>query len=347
MEQRQRNSTRRKCLRVTCNLISIFIGGLVGIVLFPVTIPILFILWLWRSLVVAVIWIAKAGKVTVASGMEAMWGLDEPGARAVISTALILKGQVKINDVRSLLEEHILNIMKTNGEYKYPRFRQYLQQIFGVSVWLTDREFCIEKHVRNLSPVEDETAFVNLAAKLGNIPLPSERPQWEVLLIPIDKYTATPINPSFFLKPMAMSTPLSGHKADPTKAQPSHSALLLRLHHALGDGRSLVQLMLSALIDPATGSSEENAHIDPVLDPSSKWLFIMRKLWAFTQLPLVAWRLMVRHDRSPLHGIPLSGSKKFAWAPPINLQHFRTIKRYTKASVNDSLLTCTAAAIHR
>ena len=334
----------KKCLSFTGNFIRIFFGSLIGIICAPIVLPFLLILWLWRTFIVGCIWTLKGGEVTTASGMEAMWGLDDSGARAVITCTLILKGQVNITQVRTLLENNILNVVGPHGGVKYPRFRQHLRQVVGVFVWLPDRQFCIRRHVRTLPDVKDEAGLINTAAKLANTPLPSHHAQWEVLLIPINKYTGSPTTPIPVLHPMAMSTPLQGHKLQEKDAQCSHTALLLRLHHALGDGRSLVQLMLSALVDT---KKSESSHIDPVLEKSNKCYNFLRTLWAFTQLPWVALRLMIRNDRSPLHGIELSGVKRLAWAPPINLQHFRTIKNHTNATVNDSLLTCVAAAVHR
>ncbi|XP_027226197.2 probable diacyglycerol O-acyltransferase tgs1 [Penaeus vannamei] len=304
------------------------VGALIVLALTPVVAPILLLLWLWRNVALLVVW-AQYGRVArVASGMEALFALDSSGARAVISGAAVLRGRVSVDAVRKILGERIMDARDARGRLLHPKFRQLVERRCGVVVWMWEENFAVESHVHQLRSglqpclLQDEEDLVTAMGKRANRPFVRGQARWEVLVAPLRTCGAARGGDEW-----------------------SHTAVIVRLHHALGDGRSMVGLIVTALVDPPLGDPRPSPVIQKPF--GGRLARSARFLWSLTHLPWVAVRVLVRGDSSVLHGRRLQGEKFLAWSPPVPLDALKRARALAGVSVNDILLTGLAAALHK
>lgn len=309
------------------SVVQSLVGTLIVLALMPLVLPILLLLWLWRNLVLAAVW-AEYGRVArVASGMEALFALDSSGARAVISGVAVLRGRVGVDAVRKVLAERLMDVRDKKGQLVHPKFRQLVERKYGVVVWMWEENFSVESHVHQLRaglqpcPLQDEEDLVHVMSKRANHPFVRGQAKWEVLVAPLRTF------------------------GSPEDDEWSHTAVMVRLHHALGDGRSMVGLIVTALVDPPLGGPRPSPTIQrPV---GGRFARSARFLWSLTHLPWVVVRVLVRGDSSVLHGARLQGEKFLAWSPPVPLDAMKQARVLAGVSVNDILLTGLAAALHK
>lgn len=305
------------------------VGVAIVVVMLPLVVPVLVLLWAWRCLALLLVQAIHGRGAHVASGMEALFALDSAGARAVISAAAVLRGHVSVAAVRKILAERITDVQDERGRFKHPKFRQVVEKRCGVVVWMWADNFHVDSHVRQLQVncrprmFEDETDIMNEMGARTNLPFVRGQAKWEVLLAPLRRF-GTSKN---------------------SEEEWTHTVVLMRLHHALGDGRSVVGLIVSALVDA------------PVPDPRSllvthgSWSGCVsragRLLWSMTHLPWVIVRVLTRGDSSLLHGSRLGGEKSLAWSPPLSLTALKRGRALAGVSVNDLLLAGLSAALYR
>ncbi len=238
---------------------------------------------------------------------------------------------------------------------KYDRFAQkVVQDALGPS-WVGDAEFDIHRHVlretlQRKRGESERSALQRRAGELANTPLDAAHPLWQFHLI--EKYEGG-------------------------------CALVARIHHCIGDGISLVSVMLSITdggSDPpqrqhrgkrrradAEGASDwlVDSVLTPLTDAAVKTLGVtgggVAKTLAALSDPKVGTLELMRAgskilgdvaalalmpDDSPtrLKGKPI-GKKIVAWGEPIPLDAVKAIGKALGCSVNDVLLGCVAGAI--
>jgi diacylglycerol O-acyltransferase len=191
------------------------------------------------------------------------------------------------------------------------RFRQHVLEParrFGRPCWNDDSAFDLRAHVRRLNPPEpvDAVALVGLASERMNAPLPPDSSPW-----------------SFELVDLA----------------PAGSALLVRIHHCIADGRALVSL-LEELADD-TFSVREGTPPGP--RPSGPGR-LHRFFGGLTGL--LRFLTLSRDPVGLLRG-PLDGHKRIAWSESIPLESVKSIARARGHHVADVLLAGVAGALDR
>ncbi len=237
---------------------------------------------------------------------------------------------------------------------KYDRFRQkVVQDAMGAS-WVLDPEFDLDRHVlsETLAHHKGQTERQALQAHVGelaNSPLDPDHPLWQFHLI--DDYEGG-------------------------------SALVVRIHHCIGDGIALISVML-AITDggmdppkrkrraPADGEGSDwfaDAVMKPLTDLASKAIGMygggMAKSMAVLSNPqhgllgsldmartgakvlgdVAALALMADDSPTRLKGKPI-GQKIVAWSEPMPLDHVKAVGKGLNCSINDVLLACVAGAI--
>ena len=241
---------------------------------------------------------------------------------------------------------------------KFDRFRQkVVLDAMGAS-WVPDDDFDIQRHVLHttLQPEpgqggrgqSEREALQALAGELANTPLDPDHPLWQFHLI--DHYE-------------------------------SGSALVLRIHHCIGDGISLISVMMSITdggMDPpkrrrraepeAEGDWFSDAVMKPLTELASKAVGMygggvgkamdilshpqqgllgsldMVRTGAKVLGDVAAMALMADDSPTLLKGKPI-GQKVVAWGEPMPLDQVKAIGRALNCSVNDVLLACVAGAI--
>ncbi|XP_076030027.1 uncharacterized protein LOC143018508 [Oratosquilla oratoria] len=323
-------------------------GLAIGIVMIPVATPLLLLLWLYRSLVIGVLrliaWKCDEPLPYLAKGMDALFNLDSPVARPFITTVMILKGRPEMSKIRSTLADKVLNVLDARGRFKYPKFRQFISRQGGYSIWRDEINFSAKRHIKLMQEngtavfVRDEDDLLDAVSLRANRPFVRGMSQWEVVVAPIQR----------FVRPLSSSpeTTEGQDQKSPTSDNDlefSYYAVIFRIHHAMGDGKSLVRLLLTSMVD------------NPMELPQSPqgaalcWWRIMRGLrfvWSMTHLPWALIRNLNHHDQSSLHGFRLTGQKVIAWSSAVSLDVVKRIKNQALGTVNDVIVTGLAAALN-
>jgi len=237
---------------------------------------------------------------------------------------------------------------------RYDRFKQRVVQDAVGASWVDDADFDIHHHVvrerltRRKGQGERE-ALQGLCGKLATQPLDAKRPLWQFHLI--ERYEGG-------------------------------SALIVRIHHCIGDGIALISVVQSitdggndppqrkarkSADDAAEGDWLSDSVIQPLTDIAVKALGmtgkgVARSVEALSQpqqwmgsvqMARVGYQVLgdvaalaLMPDDSPtrLKGMP-EGSKRVAWNEPLPLDAVKTIGKGLDCSINDVLLSCVAGAI--
>lgn len=164
----------------------------------------------------------------------------------------------------------------------------------------------LRQHVRLTEPVRGPTGLTALCARLMTVPMPRDRPLWELLVVP-------------------------GVSAE-------GPGIVLRLHHAMADGAAgvdLVQHLFGAGRTPPPVSSPVRRHVPPVRRmPSARQLRSgLLRVSAMFRSTVPATVLL--GPISPSRGVAFTG---------VDLEPLRTSVRAAGATVNDALLTAVTAA---
>jgi WS/DGAT/MGAT family acyltransferase len=232
---------------------------------------------------------------------------------------------------------------------KYPRFRQKVVEDALGARWVDDAGFDVRRHVVRERLVRrrgqtERQALQALCGTLATTPLDPAHPLWQYHLI--ERYEGG-------------------------------SAILIRLHHCIGDGISLTSVVMSMtdggeLPEPlARGEGGEHGDwlartvIQPLTDLAVKAIDLsgegvamsmdwvahpqtgareLARIGARLAADLGALALMDDDSPTLLKGKPI-GRKTVAWAEPIPLDQVKAVGRALQASVNDVLLACVSGAI--
>jgi diacylglycerol O-acyltransferase / wax synthase len=235
---------------------------------------------------------------------------------------------------------------------KYERFRQKVVQDSLGAVWVADEDFDIHRHVvrETLAPGKGRSqrgALQARCAELAARPLDPDRPLWQFHLI--EDYEGG-------------------------------SALIIRIHHCIGDGIALISVTLSITDGgdapprrPARALADDEqdwlteAVVKPLTEVTGKALgmsgtgvaksieLLSRPQQLFGSIDMaragyqavsdVAALALMPDDSPTLLKRTPSGRKRVAWNEPLPLDVVKTIAKGLNCSVNDVLLSCVAGAI--
>lgn len=263
------------------------------------------------------------------SAADAVWvGGDTPTNRVVISAVLWFEGPLDVAELRTRIEERLLD--------RHPVFRQRVVRAHrpgALPRWVDDRDFDLDAHLRVevLRPPGAHAELERRCSAERSEPLDPERPPWA-------------------------ATVYEGYRG-------AGSAIHVRIHHSVGDGLALMQLLI-------TLADEFDPALVPLTDDPPA---VLRRLHTVTQAAgalagvarhptrapelaraaaeLAGWggRLLAptRASRSVLHGRP-GGHKRMVWTPdglPVDALLDASHERGVTA--NDLLLGILAGGLHR
>ncbi len=269
------------------------------------------------------------------SPADTLWlNMDRPNNLMVIESLMLLEEPVDTERVLAVLERRVVD--------HYPVFRQRAvpsRLPFGLPRWEDDPEFDITRHVTRsrLDPPGDDVALQSFVGDQMSLPLPRNRPLWQVHLI--DGYDGG-------------------------------SAVHTRLHHSMADGMALMQVLLSLTdADPDTGpevvltlaekpdswmtaAADVTARLESAVRGSVRLLTPAGAVHAAVdgvrlvqQSTAVAWKLLFSpRPESPINGRP-SERKRVLWSAPIPLAPVREACHATGTTVNDMLVAALSGAI--
>ena len=235
----------------------------------------------------------------------ARWHMGTPTNPMVIGALLLFDQELTLGALEALVEDKLV---------PHRRFRQHVVEPthrFGAPRWRDDPAFDLHAHVRKLDRPGPVAAadLIPLVTERLNAPLPLDQSPWTFELVDL---------------------------------LPRGSALLVRIHHCIADGRALVAL-LEQLADEGSGAGDEQAPL-PKSPRSGR---PGRRLRFFGQVAGL-FRLFTRSgDPVSLLRRPLNGRKCVAWSEAIPLDAIKAIAAAHGHHVAEVLLAGVAGALDR
>ncbi len=268
------------------------------------------------------------------SGVDAAWlRMDDPTNLMTITAVLVLEDTMDVGTLKEVLEERLLG---------FTRFRQRVRDFEESPRWELDPNFDLDQHVRR-SALPGEAGHAELkerVSELMSVPLDRSKPLWHMELI--EDYQGG-------------------------------SAVIVRLHHCIGDGIALVQVLLSLTdehFDPSrfpetkesdsflpgmvrgalktvqgavsAGSRLVAEGAESVLDPSHAFLRAKQGMSLGAALSKFA---LLGPDSDTVFKGDLKVAQKATWSGPLDLTTVKRIAHTIDAKVNDVLLAAVAGAL--
>ncbi len=239
--------------------------------------------------------------------------------------------------------------LKATIEISLLRFRRFRQRIvrsrfpFGQYYWEDDPGFNINDHIQRviLPPPGDQSALHDLISELMSHELDYSRPLWRFYIV--EHYS-------------------------------EGSALICRLHHAIADGISLMQVLLSLCETTPDATwpvyqpvpKRQKTYTQKIKTSWENTARLTQNIWRtgsqtlrepdtareYTQLGTSilksALKLVLRWpDPATLYKGPLGIKKRAAWSAPLDLAEVKRIGRAFGGTVNDVLLSNVTGALRR
>jgi diacylglycerol O-acyltransferase / wax synthase len=238
---------------------------------------------------------------------------ERPTQRFHVGCVTLLDGTPPFDDLVALIGERLGRL----PQYRQIPVRPTLD--WNLPRWEADRHYDVRRHVRHVGvPAPgDEIALARVADDLFSVPLPDDRPPWDMTLV----------------------RGLAGGR----------SALVMKVHHCMIDGISGAQV-LEAISDreerhPARAPKEGSAGRPSTLR-TLLGLLGRIDLHAVAELG-ATFSSFVREPVSalPFNG-PLSPSRRVVWAG-FDLRDFLAVRGAVGCKINDAVLAVIAGALRR
>ena len=243
---------------------------------------------------------------------DAIWLHDSGLNRQILQSLLVLETGLDLVPIRNIINEKIILPRRRRGRPRYPRFMHKIVPLYSGYAWEPDPTFNIENHVvampATIRTKEDLQGYVG---SLGSQPLSRERPLWEIQVL----------------------TDFGDTK---------DTVVLLRIHPSLSDGWALMNMLINMLAD-----SPVNFNAKPHFGKGAYLLNLMRAMIIGPIVFLQKW-IFTRKDYNILHGaLKLSGEKVVAWSEPFSLDRAIRVKKVTRSSLHDILVTVSAGVVRQ
>ena len=272
------------------------------------------------------------------SSVDTTWlSMDRPGNPMVVVGLFILEGPVNLNKVEATIAERFLMV---------PRLRQRVESHAGEYWWAEDPYFDESRHIKRvrLPGKADQSELQRFVAELASEHLEKSRPLWQMHIV--EDYEAG-------------------------------AAVIIRIHHAIGDGAALVGMILSLTdggdyrVWMAHAEAEPPAWLSlPGIKTLQKGIGTLQKGVGVTTALLkearslathpaktarigagvageLAWLLLMPEDSWTRFKCKPSGNKRVAWTDPIPLQDVKAVGKALDSTVNDVLLSSVAGALRQ
>jgi len=250
---------------------------------------------------------------TRVAGRDAVW-LQDSATNLMVINGLLITDRIDVDTFRTAFQQRVLDV---DGGRRFARFRHRVTWAGSTPWWEDDLAFDLSRHIvaasaEGLTSTQALQRFVGAEASR---PLAADRPLWLIEVV--------------------------------EEFEPGTSALIVRIHHSIGDGMALLAVIFS-LMDDASTTAETG--IAKAIRPAAGHLG--RSLLRMAALPLAAPGVLIRRlfwprDDHALHGATVSGVKTVAWTAPMDLRLFKDAKNRIGATVNDVLMACVSGALSR
>lgn len=218
-----------------------------ALLIFPFIIVVGSIILIWRLIIAVYYKVVQNGKFKLCSPADAAFALEEPGNLITMQTFGFFKGSIDLSKLQERVKKAIMECKSEDGRRPYDKLTWKLSDKLGFFTWEVKNDtFDITQHVKPCQGIDSNKVYTEkgvqeLAETFLDVPVSSEKPQWEVLYVP--------------------NVRMGGNSEDIDDDQ--HYALIFRVQHAYFDGVSLLLLFKTILGD----QPDIKLIIDPVKPP--------------------------------------------------------------------------------
>lgn len=268
--------------------------------------------------------------------VDAAWlHMDEPTSMAMIIGVIMFEEPLDFPTLQQLVKERLLRVRRFSQRVREPRFG------VGIPEWETDPYFDLDAHLHHIAlpPPHDQSALHRLVGDLMSTPLDFTKPLWQFHLV-------------------------EGYE--------DGCALICRVHHSMGDGLALVQVLLSLSddsppVDTSLAVSKNGAHKNGgMFGPAKKMMHLGTKyagqamgiatnterlresarLGASGTMAL-GKLLLIGPDEPSLFKGPVGVIKRAAWSQPLALADVKFVSKALGATINDVMISSVTGALGR
>lgn len=200
----------------------------------------------------------------------------------------IVGGDVDAVSMRKQMTDKVINAKDKHGKHIYPEFQQYFSQWLGFLFWKWEKNFNIDEHITYYEPSLNKEVgdkeLTELRQHLVKKPYVKGMSPWEIVLV--KNYT-----PSYIIPENDDGTggPHQGPK----------SVVIIRLHHGVADGYSMLELFLNS-IDNDNVKREDLAKPRFAKRSFLQGLFYWAAVWLSVPY-YVTQELLTTYDDNPFH----------------------------------------------
>lgn len=235
--------------------------------------------------------------------------MDERGNPVDIAALMLFGGELPEGRLREVITTKLL---------AHRRFAQrVIESPLGVGPphWKDEPGFSLDHHLERLR-LPQPAGIAELRALIGNLlskPMDLEHSPWRVYLV---------------------------------DGLPGGTALVTRIHHCMGDGFALMQILLS-IADAGPEAAPPSGSDAPLPAPSPPSRLSDLAHLAGDDLRSLGHLLLLPFDLPCSLRGSLSGERRVTWTPAIPLSRVKAIGRPRGATVNDVLMTAVSGALRR
>jgi len=345
--------TMKQFIGVISKTVLIVLCFVAYLILVPIFLLLMTPLYLYRLFVILAQKLLKPELVEIVSTRDALVGLDNASSQleCMITLLLIMKGDPDMNKILEVFKNEVINGKNSKGELCYQKLKNYYDTWLGFTFWKKEENFQLENHVHeiNLSEydfmkennngkdgVTEEQLMKMLGARATKCFPPGISP-WEALIV--RNYKKAPPNLHQDYKPNIPITPVEkfGEKD-------CEFALVLRIHHAMGDGYSIMKLVMSNLCIGA---------LDRIPKPPARQLsiftVILNYMAIFFLTPYYHFLQFVLHVDKTMWHLPSNKLEKqwqFAVTERISFAAIKEISKNQEVCVTATLVAGLAGGVH-
>jgi diacylglycerol O-acyltransferase len=274
------------------------------------------------------------------SSVDAAWlHMDEPTNMAMVTGVLTFDAPLDLERFKAILTNRLLPIKRFRQRVKEPSLP------LGLPRWEPDPHFDLNAHLHRIAlPAPGgEVALQELASDMMSTSLDFTKPLWQMHLV--ENYT-------------------------------SGSALIVRLHHCMADGLTLVRVLLSIadkepdapwpeppkepprlpwlaeLFRPAVTTASSVLRATDALHEGMETLIHPSRLADAAKLGIGGAKalgklLLILPDRKTVFKGSCGVAKRATWSLPIPVDDVKAVRRSMGGTVNDILLAAVTGALRR
>ncbi len=235
----------------------------------------------------------------------AWWRMDSPTNLMMITGVLTLDRALSMAELGALIEQRLLPHARFTQRVVEPRAP------VGVPHWEVDARFDAHAHLHRvaLPAPGGQRELEELVSDLASTPLDRDRPLWQIHLV---------------------------------EGVGDGAALVVRLHHCIGDGVALVGVLLD-VAEEASGPSPQAVG----LVPARPRRIVDRARQIGAQASALGRMLMLPADPPSLLKGALGRQKRVAWSEPVPLASVKRVAARVEGKANDVLMGAVAGALRR